>query len=339
MLTEALANLSERRDLAPEAMRVALRAIMAGQCSEPQIAAFLTALRVKGETPAELAAAAAVLREHMIRLDVGARTVLDTCGTGGDHQGTFNISTAAALVVAGCGVPVVKHGNRGVSSASGSADVLTALGVQIDVEPEVVRHALAACGLAFCFAPRFHPAMRHVANVRKQLRFRTLFNLLGPLCNPAGARCQLIGVGRPELLDLLAKTLAQLGKSTACLVHGEDGLDEVTLTGATRVRQVRDEKIQQITWTPEDFGLPHCRLEELRVGGPEESAARIRLLLASEQGSATNVVLANASAALLAFGQVASLRQGVELAREAIVSGRARQVLDQLAAVTNAKEA
>jgi anthranilate phosphoribosyltransferase len=330
MLQAALALLVERQQLPAETMRAAMQQIMQGQGTEAEVAAFLTALRVKGETADELATAVSVLRQHMVHLDHGARAVVDTCGTGGDGSGTFNISTAAALVTAACGVPVVKHGNRGVSSSSGSSDVLTALGVKVDVDASVVSCCLSETSFGFCFAPRFHPAMRHVAEVRKRLRFRTMFNLMGPLCNPAGARFQLIGVGRPELLDLLGESLRRLGTESAFVVHGEDGLDEVTLSGRTFVRQVCQGSVSALEWQPGDFGLSPGAREALLASGPKESADRIVAVLAGELGPARDVVLANAAAVLLAARRVDSLRAGVELGASAIVAGKAREVLERL---------
>src|SRR5439155_22938279 len=228
-------------------------------------AALLTALRMKGETAVEIAAAAVVLREHMVRLDTGRDDVLDTCGTGGDGTNTFNISTAAALVAAGAGVPVVKHGNRAASSRSGSADVLSALGVVVETDAAGARRCLDGAGLAFCFAPHFHPAMRHVAGLRRRLGVRTLFNCLGPLINPAEAPYQLLGVGRAEWLDPLAGALARLGVRRAFLVHAREGLDEVSLAGPTMVREVHQGRVREFEWQPRDFGLAPCSLEELKV--------------------------------------------------------------------------
>jgi anthranilate phosphoribosyltransferase len=335
MLAQTLAELIEKRSLSAEAMRAAMRAIMAGECHEAEVASFLTALRTKGESAEEIAAATAVLREFMVRLDCGNRDVLDTCGTGGDGQGTFNISTATALMAAACGVTVVKHGNRGVSSASGSADVFTALGVKIDAELPVVLRCLDEAGIAFCFAPRFHPAMRHVAPVRQRLRFRTIFNLMGPLANPAAAGYQLLGVGRLELLDLLAEVLARLGTKNAYLVCGNDGLDEVTLNGPTEVRHVRERTVRRLQWTPADFGLPACSINELRVENPAASADLIRAIFQGREGHAREVLLANAAAALLAAQRVNSLREGVQLARDALSKSKPLQVLDRLVQVSN----
>jgi anthranilate phosphoribosyltransferase len=331
-LPEVLSRLMARQELPPGTMRRVMEELMAGRCGEVEAAAFLVALRFKGETASELAEAAAVLREHMLRWDPGRDGVLDTCGTGGDGSGTFNISTAAALVAAACGVPVVKHGNRAVSGRSGSADVLRALGVQVEGDAALARRCLDVAGLAFCFAPHFHPAMRHVARLRQRLGVPTLFNCLGPLANPAGAPYQLLGVGRLELLDLMAGALARLGTRHALVVCGEDGLDEVSLTGPTQVRQVREGTVACGTWTPEDFGLERCSLSDLQADGPQASAARVRSILEGQDGPATRVVLANTAAALLAAQRVRTPVEGVALARSAIASGRAKAVLERLAA-------
>jgi anthranilate phosphoribosyltransferase len=334
-VTDLLAALVERRDLDARQMRALLTELMAGTCAEAETAALLVALRMKGETAAELAAAAAVLREHMVVLETGRDDVLDTCGTGGDGSGTFNISTAAALVAAGAGVPVVKHGNRAMSSHSGSADVLAALGVCVEGDADCARRCLDRAGMGFCFAPHFHPALRHVAPVRRRLGVRTLFNSLGPLANPARAAYQLIGVGRPELLDTLAGALAILGVRHALLVCGRDGLDEVSLSAPTQVREVRGNEVSAWEWSPEDFGLARCAAEELRVTGPKESAAVIRAVLAGEDGPARRVVLANVAAALLAAERVATPREGVARAAAAIDGGSASAVLQRLVECSN----
>jgi anthranilate phosphoribosyltransferase len=326
-----LTALTERRDLDAAQMRTLMREVVGGRCGEAETAALLVALRMKGETAVELAAAAAVLREHMVRLETGL-PVLDTCGTGGDASGTFNISTATALVVAGAGVPVVKHGNRAASSRSGSADVLSVLGVHVEGDHGCARRCLEQAGLAFCFAPHFHPALRQVAGVRRRLQVRTLFNCLGPLANPACAMHQLLGVGRAEWLDPLAGAVARLGTQRAFLVHSRDGLDEVSLAAPTLVREVRGDDVFSWEWTAADFGLEPCAAADLRADGPEQSAAIIRGVLDGVDGPALRVVLANAAAALLAAEQAATLTEGVARAAEAIRSGRARLVLERLAA-------
>jgi anthranilate phosphoribosyltransferase len=334
-VTDLLTALVERRDLDPGQTRALIGALMSGRCAEAETAALLIALRMKGETAAELATAAAVLREHMVVLETGRDDVLDTCGTGGDGSGTFNISTAAALVAAGAGVAVVKHGNRAMSSRSGSADVLAALGVCVEGDAGCARRCLDRAGLGFCFAPHFHPALKHVAPVRRRLGVRTMFNLLGPLANPARAAYQLLGVGRPELLDALAGALSILGVRHALLVCGHDGLDEVSLSAPTRVREVRGHELSAWEWTPEDFGMARCVADELRADGPQESAAVIRAVLAGEDGAARRVVLANAAAALLAADRVATPREGVARAAAAIDGGQARAVLERLIECSN----
>ncbi len=334
--SETLATLLDRRDLSAEAMRRLVERFVGGECGEVEMASLLVALRMKGETADELAAAASVLRERMVCLDAG-REVLDTCGTGGDDSGTFNISTATALVVAGCGVPVVKHGNRAISSRSGSADVLEALGVRPDGDAARARRCLERAGLAFCLAPLFHPALKHVGPVRRQLGVRTLFNCLGPLVNPARAPYQLLGVGRPEWLDLMAGALARLGGTRrALLVSAHDGLDEVSLAAPTRVREVRGGEVRAWEWSPDDFGLPRCSAGELRVSGAEESARVIGEVLEGRPGPATDVVLANAAAALVAAERAATPKEGVALARQAVAAGRALGVLNELRACSGA---
>jgi anthranilate phosphoribosyltransferase len=325
-----LTALLERHDLSAMSMCQLMHGILEGSCGEVEATALLVALHMKGETAEELAAAATVLREYCLPLAAGREDVLDTCGTGGDGCGTFNISTATALVAAGAGLPVVKHGNRAVSSRSGSADVLAALGVRVELDAASARRCLDRCGMTFCLAPQFHPRMRHVGEVRRRLGVRTLFNCLGPLANPAGACYQLLGVGRAEWLDRLAAALARLGTRRALLVCGSDGLDEVSLSSPTWVRDVKGKSVHEAEWTPDDFGLAPCRLEELRVRGPEESAAVIRAVLHGDDGSARRIVLANTAAALLAAEKVSSLPDGVAMAAQAIDTGRALGVLNNL---------
>jgi anthranilate phosphoribosyltransferase len=330
----ALTALLERRDLSGVQMCELMHGLLSGACGEVETAALLVALAAKGETADELAAAAAVMREHRVPFLTGRTDLLDTCGTGGDGPGTFNISTATAIVVAGAGVPVVKHGNRAVSSRSGSADVLAALGVAVETELAAARRCLERAGMAFCLAPHFHPSLRHVGYVRRRLGVGTLFNCLGPLANPAGAAYQLLGVARSDWLDRMAGALARLGTRHALLVCGRDGLDEVSLSAPTLVREVRDGAVTAREWTAEDFGLEPCALAELLVSGPEESAAVVRAVLAGQGGAPRRVVLANAAAALLAAERVTDLRAGVAMAADSIAGGRAAQVLEELVAVS-----
>jgi anthranilate phosphoribosyltransferase len=322
--------LLERRDLDPLRMGEVMSALLSGELGEAETAALLVALRMKGETGTELAAAASVIRRSMTPVETGRDDLLDTCGTGGDDLGTFNISTATALVAAAAGVPVVKHGNRAVSGRCGSADVLLELGLTVEISPAVARRCLDTVGMAFCFAPQFHPALRQVGSIRRRLGVRTLFNCLGPLANPAGATSQLLGVGRAEWLERMAAAVACLGTRHALLVCGRDGLDEVSLSGPTLVREVRDGQVTEHEWSPCDFGLAPCALAELRADGPAESARVIRAVLDGEDGAPLRVVLANTAAALWAADRVASLPEGVRLAREVISAGQARRVLDEL---------
>jgi anthranilate phosphoribosyltransferase len=325
-----LEALLERRDLSAMQMHTLMQSVVTGSCGEAEASALLVALRMKGETGEELAAAAAVLREHCVPLHTGRDDVLDTCGTGGDGTGTFNISTAAALVAAAAGAAVVKHGNRAVSGRSGSADVLTALGVSVECDAERARLCLDRAGMAFCLAPLFHPCLQRVSALRRRLGVRTLFNSLGPLANPARAPYQLVGVGRKEWLDPMAHALARLGTRHALVVCGHDGLDEVTLSGLTWAREVDQGGVRALEWSPEDFGLAPCGLEELRVDGTVQSAEAIRSVLAGDEGPPGRIVRANAAAALLAAGIATDLRHGAHLADEAIATGKAARALHQL---------
>jgi anthranilate phosphoribosyltransferase len=318
------------QDLPPARVTEAVRDLVAGRVDDARAAAFLTALRMKGETAAEIAAAALVLREQMIQLVPVSGPVLDTCGTGGDESGTFNISTVAALVAAGAGIPVVKHGNRAVSSRSGSADVLRELGVPVEAGPEWAQRCLDRIGFAFCFAPQFHRGMAHVATLRRRLGVRTLFNLLGPLANPANAPYQLLGVGKPELLDPLAGAIAALGTRQAVLVCSFDGLDEVSLAAPTMVRVVRGGEYEAREWNPTDFGLDPVSIRSIQATGPAQSAAMIRGILDGEDGPARRITLANAAAALWAAEVVKTLREGVDRADASLKSGHARVVLEHL---------
>jgi len=329
----SLDALLQRQDLESGRVLEMFRDILAGRVEDCLAAALVTAWRMKGETGTEIAAAATALREQMLRLVPIQGSVVDTCGTGGDGQGTFNISTAAALVVAGAGLPVVKHGNRAVSSLSGSADVLKELGVVIDAGPAWAQRCLDRIGFAFCYAPQFHAGMSHVSRLRKRLGYRTIFNLLGPLANPAGADYQILGVGKPELLDPLASALARLGIRRALVLYSRDGLDEVSLAAPTDLRLVEGHDFQPLVWSPEVFGLEPVRLADVQAASVAESAVRIRSILAGEPSPAARLTLANAATALFVAGVAPDLPSGVELAQRAIQSGKARRVLDQLVAL------
>ncbi len=327
---EILSCLHDRQDLRDVQVEWMLEEIIGGRSDDETTAAFLLGLRDKGESALEIAAAAQVLRRHMIRWDPGRLDVLDTCGTGGDAKGTFNISTATAIVLAAAGVPVVKHGNRGVSSRSGSADVLAALGIVAQADPAKARRCLDETGLAFCFAPHFHPALKHVGEVRRRLGVPTIFNCLGPLLNPAGALRQLLGVGRAEQLDRMAQALGQLETVRSLVVHGQDGLDEVTLGAPTSIREVVGGKFRSWEWTTQDFGLPHCTIKDWQAADARDSARIIEEILAGKDGPCSWIVQANVAAALWLAERVSDVRTGVGLAAEAIRSGKARQVLDKL---------
>jgi len=317
-----------------EQMEQAVGALMDGCCSPVEITALLVALRAKGEAVSELVGAARAMRQRAVRIPIECSGLLDTCGTGGDRLKTFNISTAAALVAAAAGVPVAKHGNRSVSSSSGSADVLEALGVNIQLSPAQVARCVEQIGLGFCFAPLFHQATKHVASVRRELKFRTLFNLLGPLTNPAGAPYQLVGVNNWKNAEKIAHALLQLGTQRSLVVCCEDALDEVGLWGRTLVFWVERGEVRSLEWTAESFGLPECRAEELRVESPEQSAEVIRAVLAGEQGAARDIVVANAAAALIAAGKADSPAQAAQMAAEAIDSRHAAEKLQQLVEFT-----
>jgi anthranilate phosphoribosyltransferase len=312
----------------------AVSVIMDGQASEAAIAAFLTALRIRGETADELTGAVEAVRARMTPFarqsgpDGATEPLLDTCGTGGDGACTVNISTATAVVVAACGVPMAKHGNRSASGNSGSAEVLTELGVRVDAGPAVLSRCLFEVGITFLFAPAFHPALRFAAPARKQLPFRTLFNLVGPLANPARPEFQLVGVAGLAQAELVAQALARLGIRRAAVVSGSDGLDEVTLAGPTQVRWVEAGRVTARTWSPSEFGLPHIPAEALRVAGPAASAARIRDFLSGQEGPVRASVLANAAAALAVWG-AGGLSEGVEQACRAVDSGAAASVLER----------
>ncbi|MFH1022836.1 MAG: anthranilate phosphoribosyltransferase [Planctomycetota bacterium] len=328
-----LMKLAEGKSLSREEARAAVAAIMEGTVSPAQTAAFLTALHIKGETAEEITGAAEAMREKALPIDPAPLVPVDTCGTGGDGAGTFNISTAAAIIVAGAGVPVLKHGNRAVSSRSGSADVLEALGVRTDAPPETVLRSLREAGMGFCFAPRFHAAMKHAAPVRRELGFRTIFNLLGPLANPGRVRRQVIGVPSPSIARTMAQALLALGAEHALVVHG-DGLDEISLHGPTLVVELKNKRLRRWLLTPEDLGLPGSRRGSLAAGSPAESAGILTRILAGEPGPCRDAVVANAAAAIYVGGTGGSLRDCVARAAQSVDSGKAREVLEKLRAVT-----
>lgn len=330
-LQHALGRLTSGHDLDSHEAYAAFCTIMDGSASDVEISALLTALRMKGEVVSEIEGAARAMHERASVVPVKNRNLLDTCGTGGDELHTFNISTATAFVVAACGVPVAKHGNRSVSSSSGSADVLEQLGVHVGLSPEAAARCIDDLGIGFCFAPTYHLAMKHVAPVRRQLKFRTIFNLLGPLTNPARAEFQLIGVSRRETASRVARALADLGRRHAFVVCGADQLDEVSLWGQTTAFEVEPGKVTMHLWTPEQFGLTSCVPEDLRVSSPAESASVIRAVFEGATGPRRDIVLANAAAGLMAALRVESAKEGVQLAAQAIDSGRAAERVSQLA--------
>ena len=330
MIDEILAQVEAGGNLAMEQMACVVGEVFQGQCDQDQVARLLVALHAKGETVAEVAGAALAMRQQMTPIRTGRRGVLDTCGTGGDGSRTFNISTAAALVTAAAGVPVAKHGNRRATSRSGSADVLAALGVNVEAEVPLVEACLEELGICFCFAPLLHGAMRHVAAVRSRLGVPTIFNILGPLVNPAGAPFQLLGVGRRPQQSLLAEALLLLGTQRVLVIHGCDGLDEVTLRGPTHVVEATPAGLRSFDVAPEDFGLARSELTSIEVDGPQQSADLIRQVLADQPGPAHDIVVANAAAALWTSGRHDSLTVCARQARDVIQSGAAAELLARL---------
>jgi len=308
--------------------------IFSGQVTDAQIGAFMGALATKGETFEELAGAATAMRRKAHRLQVNASTVVDTCGTGGDSAGTFNISTTTAFVVAGCGVMVAKHGNRSISSKCGSADLLEALGLRLDIDPETVEQAIGEIGIGFLFAPIYHSAMRFAANARKEIGLRSIFNMLGPLTNPAGANCQLLGVFAPQLTEMFARALQLLGAKRAFVVHGHDGLDEISVCAPTRVSELHDNRISTYDIMPEQYFEERANPKDLLGGTPVENAAITRKILNGETGPRRDVVLLNAAAALTAAGKTENLKDGIRLAASSIDSGSAMKKLNDLIAFT-----
>jgi anthranilate phosphoribosyltransferase len=334
MIKEAIHMLVNNINLSESEMAECMREIMEGKASDAQIGAFLSALRVKGETVEEITGAAKIMREKAttIRAPEG---VLDTCGTGGDMSHTFNISTTVAFVVAGTGLPVAKHGNRSVSSRSGSADVLEALGVKIDLPPGKVEQCLFDTGFGFLFAPLFHPAMKYAIGPRREMGIRTIFNILGPLTNPAGAKRQILGVFADRLTETLAKVLGNLGAVHAMVVHGEDGLDEVSVTDKTKVSRLKDSEIDNFSIAPEDFGIWRTTIEHIRGGNKEDNAAITLSILKGEKGPKRDIVLINSAVALVVGGKTEDFRAAFSIAADSIDAGMALKKLEEVKRVSN----
>jgi anthranilate phosphoribosyltransferase len=315
-------------------MHQMMNTILSGEVTDAQIGAFMGALAAKGETFAELAGAAQAMRKKALRIQTTASTVVDTCGTGGDGTHSFNISTTTAFVVAGCGVTVAKHGNRSVSSKCGSADLLEVLGVRLETEPEIVEEAISAIGIGFLIAPLYHSAMRHAAGPRKEIGLRSIFNMLGPLTNPAGANCQLLGVYTPELTEMFADALKLLGSKRAIIVHGHDGLDEISVCAPTRVSELKDSRIETYDLLPEQFFGELADPASMQGGDPSENADITRRILSGEKGPSRNVVVLNAAAALVAADRAADIQAGIKQAEAAIDTGAAADKLAQLVEFT-----
>ncbi|MFA4992311.1 MAG: anthranilate phosphoribosyltransferase [Candidatus Omnitrophota bacterium] len=348
MIRESIGKIVAGENLSRGEMIACMNEIMSGEATQAQIGGFITALRLKGETVEEITGAAIVMREKAIKIDVRGNlldldrddinidmeTIVDTCGTGGSGTNTFNISTTTAFVVSGAGLRVAKHGNRGVSSQCGSADVIKALGVNIDVSPEKVKECVEKIGIGFLYAPLFHGAMKYAIGPRREIGIRTIFNILGPLTNPANATCQVLGVYSEELVEKLAKVLNNLGTKRAFVVYGMDTLDEITITGQTKIAEVRDKAVKSFCVKPQDFGMKTARLEDIKGGSVEDNAAMVRGVLDGEKGPRQDIVLLNASAALVAANMAGDFKEGVEAARKSIESGKAKEKLEKLVAFT-----
>jgi anthranilate phosphoribosyltransferase len=331
-IQEALGRLLEGRDLSQDEARAVMNAIMDGEATPSQMGGFLVALRLKGETADEIAGCAEAMREHVLSVRPAREDLVDTAGTGGDGARTFNISTAAALVAAAAGAGVAKHGNRAVSSASGSADVLEALGFRLELPPPRIEQSIDELGFGFLFAPSHHPAMRHAAPVRRELATRTVFNVLGPLTNPAGARAQVVGVYAPELVETIASVLARLGARRAFVVHGAGGIDELSPAGPNLVCEVADGRVERREIDPADFGVPRCSSAELAGGTPDENAAFVREVFAGAPGAKREAVLLNAAGAIAASGRADGLEESYAVAAKAVDSGAAGERLEALVA-------
>jgi len=337
MFTPLLEKLVRHEDLTTDEASAVMQEVMEGRATPAALGGILSAMAMKGERPAEIVGFARTMRAHAVKLTRPSSEVFDTCGTGGDRSGTFNISSAAAIVVAACGVTVAKHGNRSVSSRCGSADVFEQLGVNVAATPAVVERTLAEARIAFFFAPTFHPAMKHAGPTRRELGIRTVFNLLGPLTNPAGATRQIVGVPRPELTEPIARALMMLGSIRAWVVHGADGIDEISTTGHTKVSECRDGAVNTFYIHPSDFGVPKASAAALRGGDAAENAAIMRAVLDGQSGAPRDVVALNAGAALLVAGKAGSVAEGIRLAQRAIDSGSARETLAAMARLSNAE--
>ena len=349
MLKQVIQKVVDRSNLSEEEMEAAMEVIMSGQATPAQIGAFITALRLKGETIEEITGAARVMRRKATRIRVDnasinidrdkanldLETIVDTCGTGGDGTNTFNVSTTAAFVVAGCGLRVAKHGNRSVSSLCGSADVIESLGVNLDIPPAVVEKCLNQVGIGFLYAPALHGAMKYAIGPRREIGIRTIFNILGPLTNPAGANVQVLGVYEKELTPVLAEVLNKLGTRSAFVVYGEGSLDEISISGKTQVSELKNGQVTTYTIEPEDFGLPRAHLNDIRGGDVQENAGIVLSVLQGEPGPRRDMVLLNAAAALVAAGRAADFPDGITQAAEAIDAGRALEKLEEMKAITN----
>jgi anthranilate phosphoribosyltransferase len=334
MFKDLLKKIIGRTDLTQQEMSDMMMEIFSGDIGDAQIGAMMGALSTKGETYEELAGAAVAMRRKAVRIEVSAPIVVDTCGTGGDGAKTFNISTTTAFVVAGCGVTVAKHGNRSVSSQCGSADLLEALGLNLNVKPEIVEEAVANIGIGFLFAPLYHSAMRHAANARKQIGLRSIFNMLGPLTNPAAANCQLLGVYAPQLTEMFAQALSMLGARRAFIVCGHDGLDEISVCAPTRISELKDGRVLTYDITPEQFFGRSADPADLTGGTPKENAEITRKILSGEKGPKRDIVLLNAGAALTASGKSENFKDGIRLAEQSIDSGSAMKKLQDLISFT-----
>lgn len=338
MFEPLIDKLTRHEDLTAEEAAGAMAEVMLGRARPAHLAGFLVGLAMKGERPAEIVGLARAMRAHAVQVEPRYARLFDTCGTGGDRSGTFNISSCAALVVASCGVRVAKHGNRSASSRAGSADVFEALGVRIAASPEVVGRCLAEAGIGFFYAQTFHPAMRHAAEARRELGIRTAFNLLGPLTNPAGATRQLVGVPRPEFTELLARALLLLGSERAWVVHSADGLDEISTTGYTKISECREGVVNTFYLHPADIGLPKAPLPALKGGTAHENARIVERILGGERGPQRDVVLLNAGASLFIAGEVPSVERGIVMASQALDRGDAARTLASLVAISTAGE-